>query len=78
MATATISKKSNISDFRLREEESVYDRLSKLSTGAKKIYSSTGSYHDNHEVSTESIETQLVKQKTKALRSILLHTGTFH
>ena len=77
MATATISKKSKISDFRLREEESVYDRLTKLVKDAKKIYSSNGSHHNNYEVSTELSEAHLTRQKAKALRSIL-HTGAFH
>ena len=78
MATTTNTKQSQISDFRCREEESVYDRLTKLSKYAKKVYSSNGSHHNNYEFSTESIETQLAKYKTKALRSILLHAGTFH
>ncbi len=78
MATITISKNSTISDFSIREEVSVYDRLTKLARAAKKIYSSNGSHHNNLEVSTESVEAQLAKQKTKALRNILLHTGTFH
>ncbi|MCG3257568.1 MAG: hypothetical protein KAU62_15800 [Candidatus Heimdallarchaeota archaeon] len=78
MATTTNTKQSQISDFRCREEESVYDRLTKLSKYAKKVYSSNGSNHNNLNVSTESVEAQLAKQKTKALISILLHAGTFH
>lgn len=77
MATITISKNTTISDFKFREEVSVYDRLTKLARDAKKIYSSNGSHYNNLEVSTESAEAHLTRQKTKALRSIL-HTGAFH
>ncbi len=77
MATTTISKNSKISDFRLREEVSVYDRLTKLTKDAKKVYSLNGSNHNNLEVSTEVVEAHLARQKAKAFRSIY-HTGAFH
>jgi len=77
MAATTISKNSKISDFRFREEESVYDRLTKLTKDAKKVYSSNGSHHNNIEVSTEAVEAHLTRQKSQAFRSIY-HTGAFH
>ncbi len=77
MATATISKTEKISDFRVREEESISERLNRLSIKAKNGYARKGSNHDNSDLA-ETVESKFAQSKAKALETFLLHAGTFH
>ena len=77
MAAAAITKTQKISDFRIREEESIVERLNRLSLNAKKGYALKGTNHNNNGL-TETVESKFARSKAKALENFLLHAGTFH
>jgi hypothetical protein len=77
MAAAAISKTKKISDFRLREEESIIERLNRLSLKAKERYAFKGS-NDNNVDLAESVESKFARSKAKSMQTFLLHAGTFH
>ena len=77
MAAATITKTHKISDFKHREEESLFERLDRLSLQAKKGFSLKESNYNNKDLA-ESVESKFARSKAKALRTFLLHAGTFY
>ena len=75
MASTAITKTIKISDLKLRKEESIYERLQRLTVGAKNIYKASA-HEEALKHSAGSVEAQLNAQKDKALRKALLHVGS--
>ena len=77
MAASTVTKTLRTSDFKFREEESLFERLDRLSLKAKKGFSLKVSTHNNKDLA-DTVESKFARSKAKALETFLLHAGTFH
>lgn len=75
MASTAITKTIEITDLRLRKEESIYERLQRLTVGAKQIHKDSA-YAGVSKLLVGSVEDQLNKQKDKALRHALFNVGS--
>jgi len=77
MAASTVTKTQKISDLKFRDEESLFERLDRLSLKAKKGFSLKVSTHNNKDLA-DTVESKFARSKAKALETFLLHAGTFH
>ncbi len=78
MASTAITKNIEISDLKLRKEESVYEHLQRLTVGATRFHKSETNGAVKTEISLKSVERQLKEQKSKAIRHALLHIGSIN
>ncbi|MCE7743235.1 MAG: hypothetical protein GOP50_12365 [Candidatus Heimdallarchaeota archaeon] len=78
MASAAITKNIEISKLKLRKEESVFERLQRLTVGATRFHRNGTNVAVKTEISMKSVEKLLNEQKDKALRQALLHVGSIN
>ena len=78
MASTAVTKNIEISDLKFRKEETVYERLQRLTVGATRFHSIETNGAAGRNPSTKSVGKLLNEQKDQALTHALLHVGSIN
>lgn len=78
MASATISKTIEISELKCCQEESIYERLQRLTVSANNHYKVETNSISTKTSQLKSVDTLFNAQKDKALKTALLHRGSLN
>ena len=78
MASAAITKTTEISDLRLCKEESIYERLQRITVGAKKHHRIASNKVSSYNLPRKSVREMYKEHKDKAIRTALLYKGSIN